>query len=59
MGGSGIAEYGGSEKAEVLLARVFKEELGVEINEQALRIFVRTKWDRISKLAHIIHNGGR
>ena len=40
---------------EILLAQEFKNELGVDINPQALRTFVRAKWSRISVLAHSIH----
>jgi hypothetical protein len=40
---------------EKLLAKAFKDDLGVEINPQALRIFVRWRWDRVQKLAHAIH----
>lgn len=40
-----------------LLARAFKEDLGVDINSQALRMFVRSRWDRVQKLAHLIHEG--
>jgi hypothetical protein len=43
--------------AEVLLARVFKEDLGVTIEPQALRIFIRWRWDRVKTLAHRIHEG--
>lgn len=40
-----------------LLAKAFREDLGVEINPQALRMFVRSRWDRVQKLAHMIHDG--
>lgn len=42
---------------EVLLAKMFKEDLGVEIDPQALRMFIRFRWGRVSALAHIIHEG--
>lgn len=45
-----------TEKAERLLAREFKNELGITIDEQALRMFVRSRWSRLSALAHRIHN---
>lgn len=41
---------------EILLAREFKDELGVDINPQALRIFIRMRWNRIASLAHKIHD---
>lgn len=40
---------------EKLLAREFKDELGVDINPQALRMFIRSRWHRISTLSHAIH----
>lgn len=43
------------EKPEVLLASEFQKELGVEINPQALRMFIRSRWWKISGLAHSIH----
>lgn len=43
------------ERPEVLLAKEFSNELGIDINPQALRIFIRSKWSRISTLAHSIH----
>lgn len=42
---------------EILLAKAFKEDLGVEINPQALRMFIRMRWSRVSALAHLIHEG--
>lgn len=42
-------------KPEVLLAQVFLDEIGVVINPQALRVLIRSRWDRISALAHNIH----
>lgn len=41
--------------AEQLLAEAFKKDLGVTLDPQALRIFIRWRWDRIQKLAHKIH----
>ena len=43
------------EKPEVLLAREMCRELGVDVNSQALRMFIRSRWSRISVLAHEIH----
>lgn len=41
---------------EITLAREFKDELGVEIDPQSLRMFIKARWDRISFLAHKIHD---
>lgn len=41
----------------VLLAKMFKDDLGVTIDPQALRMFIRWRWDRISAAAHRIHGG--
>jgi hypothetical protein len=40
---------------ELLLAEAFKRDMGVVMDPQALRIFIRWRWDRISTLAHQIH----
>lgn len=42
---------------EVDLADMLRNELGVEVNHQALRLFVRYHWPRVSILAHAIHDG--
>lgn len=47
-----------TERPEVLLAQAFKTDLGVTIDPQALRIFLRWRWDRVQKLAHKIHDTG-
>ncbi len=41
---------------EIILAEAFKRDLGVVMDPQALRIFIRWRWDRIQKLAHSIHD---
>jgi len=41
---------------EHLLADAFQKDLGVTIDPQALRIFIRWRWDRVQKLAHKIHD---
>lgn len=46
----------GIEKPEVLLAREFKNELGVQIDPDKLFSFVRDRWSRVSVLAHSIHD---
>ena len=40
---------------EKLLARALHDDLGIEVNPQALRMFIRTRWDRVQILAHKIH----
>lgn len=40
---------------EILLAKAFKDDLGVDINPQAMRMFIRMRWKRVSTLAHKIH----
>ena len=40
---------------EKLLAELFKDDLNVDIHPQALRMFIRTRWSRISTLAHNNH----
>ena len=40
---------------EVILAKLFKDDLGVTINPQALRMFIQWRWDRISVLSHRVH----
>lgn len=42
---------------EVILAEAFKRDLGVIMDPQALRIFIRWRWDRVQTLAHKIHDG--
>ena len=39
------------------IAAAFREDLGVVINPQALRIFIRTRWTLLSDAAHQIHRG--
>lgn len=37
------------------LARLMREELGVEVSSPALFNFIRRRWHRVSALAHKIH----
>jgi hypothetical protein len=41
---------------ERLLADAVQKDLGVTIDPQALRIFLRWRWDRVQQLAHKIHD---
>jgi hypothetical protein len=47
------------ETSERILSDLFREDLGVFIEPQALRMFVRTRFGRLSPLAHRIHDGKR
>jgi hypothetical protein len=48
-----------TEPAEEKLARMVREDLGVTINAQALRMFIRSRWPDIARAAHAIHEGNR
>lgn len=43
---------------EKTLAEAMKRDLGVDISPEALRLFILMRWDRISLLAHVIHEKG-
>lgn len=43
---------------EKTLAEIMKRDLNVEVNPEALRLFLLARWDRVSLLAHIIHTKG-
>ena len=47
---------GGYTAPEKRLASLMYRELGVQINEQALRMFIRAHWSKVSALAHDIHD---
>ncbi len=38
------------------MARSLRADLGIDVNPQALRIYIRACWADISRLAHAIHN---
>lgn len=38
------------------ISDAFRKELGVTINPQALRIFIRKEWKLLAKAAHEIHD---
>lgn len=51
------AQCGAKEESpEVLLANVLKKDLGIDVHPQALRMFLRWRWDRVETLAHKIHD---
>lgn len=39
------------------LSKIFEEELEVSISPLAFKYLLKLRWDRISTLAHIIHEG--
>jgi hypothetical protein len=41
---------------EERIAKMLKDDLGVTVNPQALRMFLRTRWSAMSKAAHEIHD---
>lgn len=52
-------EESNSKEGARLLARLLERELGYvegHIDPTALRLFIQAKWDRVTKLAHAIHN---
>lgn len=44
---------------EQVMVDMIREDLGVSINPQAWRMFIRNRFSRISPLAHRIHEGKR
>lgn len=42
--------------AEYRLSDLMRRELGVSINDKALRVFIRAHWKKVSMLAHAIHD---
>jgi hypothetical protein len=42
--------------AEDQIADLMRKEMGVQINPQALRMFIRANWRSVSVLAHCIHD---
>ena len=45
--------------SEEVFVEMIKQDLGVDINAQAWRMFIRQRFDRIAPLAHRIHEGKR
>jgi hypothetical protein len=46
-------------RSEQVLVDMIREDLGVTIDPQAWRMFIRHRWSRIAPLAHRIHDGKR
>jgi hypothetical protein len=44
-------------RSEEVMAKMFREELGITIDPVALRMFIRACFDRLAPLAHRIHEG--
>jgi len=40
---------------ELTLSEMLNQEIGAQINPQALRVFIRANWPRVARLAHEIH----
>jgi hypothetical protein len=51
--------YAPEKSSEQILVDLIREDLGVHINPQAARLFVRTRWDRLHAILHRIHEGRR
>lgn len=45
--------------SEQIMVDMIREDLGVTIDPQALRMFLRYRWERIAPLAHRVHDGKR
>lgn len=41
---------------EYQLAALLSDDLNIYVNPQALRVFLRARWDKVSKLAHEVHD---
>ena len=46
-----------SKKAEDRLSGLIQDETGVLIEPKLLRLFLRSNWERVTALAHKIHEG--
>lgn len=45
--------------SEIALAKMLKDDLSVSVEPQALRMFIRYRWNRVQTLAHRIYDGKR
>jgi hypothetical protein len=43
--------------SEKVFVDMIQQDLGIKIDAQAWRMFLRCRWDRITPLAHRIHEG--
>lgn len=56
----GIECQGGDNRtSEQIITDLMKDDLGVTIDPQAFRLWLRWRWDRVSTLTHRIHEGKR
>lgn len=46
-------------KTEEALAALIESDLGVAVSPILLRLWLNTRWNRVSSLAHQIHDGER
>lgn len=53
------SDEAGTRTSEQIMTDMIREDLGVSIDPQAWRMFIRHRFDRISPLAHRIHDGKR
>lgn len=53
----GVEETEDKRSSEQIMVSLIKQDLGVDIDPQAWRMFLRHRWERISPLAHRIHEG--
>lgn len=44
-------------KPETQLRTLIESDLGVSVSADALRVFIRCRWERVAALAHRIHEG--
>lgn len=56
-----VAQIGGCDvrSSEQIMVDMIRADLGVAIDAQAWRMFIRHRFERISPLAHRIHDGKR
>lgn len=45
--------------SEQIMVNMIREDLGVVIEPQAWRMFIRARWGKLMPLAHRIHEGKR
>ena len=55
--GPGQNQTSETRSSEEVFVEMIRQDLGVDINAQAWRMFIRQRFDRISTLAHRIHEG--
>ena len=52
-------DQAGTRTSEQIMVDMIREDLGVTIDPQAWRMLIRHRFDRLSPLAHRIHDGKR